>query len=279
MTTTLEKHHRGKHNQKNHGRRTAARQAYHDGYRESRASGLGHAESREAAKIRAKAAKNGAAAAAPSVAPAAPPPPTMPAGREFANGREADKEMIRTSAIRESDLDYFTQSAFQHYQHEGYKPINNGLRTGDKKLLKENQREIALMDKTMARSRLTQPVIVHRGLVSTPGTPSADLLASWEPGREFREMGYMSTTVDKARVDKFVKSTGRKTKGSTQVNVRVHAPAGTSALYMNAAVQQRGITNYREERELLINRGQRYRVISKTVNPNGTVDVDLEIIP
>jgi len=200
--------------------------------------------------------------------------------REFANGAAADKYYTKNSPVSKDDLDYFHQSALQSYQHEGYKGINGGLRTGDKKLLKEWEAERKRLDETLASVETTEDILAHRGMFVAPGTKAQELLDLWEVGETFREPGYMSTTVDSNRVTKFLKSINAKDKpkDAKEVLIEVRVPKGTHALYMNAAVEQRGITNYKEEKELLLARDTQYRIVSKETDAKGVTHVIMEVI-
>ena len=277
----LTKHLPGKHNQKTHGRGGAARATYGATYHEAIAGGATHAEARQRARVAGRTAVGGGGdphAVSPETVTAPTAPAAIPEGHEFASGREADKALIAASSLKADDLDYATQSALQHYQHNGYKDINGGLRTGDKAKLRENKSEIEKIDNVLSQSRTTQPLTTHRAMVVKPGSPAAAMLEQMVPGAEFREMGYMSTTVDKRRLSGFVKSIGGA-KGAQQVNMRVHVPTGSKAAYMNAIAKPRGLQDYREERELLIARGSRFRVVSRSVNASGGIDMDVELMP
>lgn len=209
--------------------------------------------------------------------PPAAPQPFEP--HEFASGSAANNYLMANSSITDKDLNYFESSSLMNYQHNGYKTINGGLRTGDSELLDEHAREIELIDGVMARAQTQEDLLAHRGLLVTPGSAAEALLTSWEAGSTFREPGYMSTTVDEGRVNKFLKSLGTKTRDSTQVDIAIRVPAGTSGVYMNAAIKpEAGRTDYREERELLLARDSHYRIISKETLPNGRVRVEMEVV-
>ncbi len=212
-----------------------------------------------------------AAATAPEPSPFEP--------REFASASAADKLLSKESAIGKDDLNYFEMAAMQNYQHNGYKDINGALRSGDEDALAENEREIKLIDSVLERSTTAGDLQAYRGLVVKPGSAAEDLVNGWEVGGTFREPGYMSTTIDPNRIDKFFKSLpAEDKKDASFVDIYVRVPGGTNALYMNGAVVQEGMQNYKEERELLLARNSQYRIISKETQPNGRTRVEMEVI-
>ena len=125
------------------------------------------------------------------------------------------------------------------------------------------------LDQIMDRSKLKHDVTVHRGMYTeTPGAEAQ--LASWKPGKTIKDPGYVSTTVNPDVAKRF---------GGDQVEVRIHAPAGTPAIYMPTAHPLRGTSHgSHNEHEVLLGRNLNYRVVSKD-RVGGKTTVELEVVP
>lgn len=173
--------------------------------------------------------------------------------------------------------------ALEYYQGGRFETLNGYMR--GTLPFTPNERERAYIEQQrdglnslMARSRTTENLEVHRGMLVTPRDPAAAaLLASWQPGATFREPAYLSTTLDPRLAQRFSQSDSPwpNTPGTRSVDIRVRVPAGTPAVYMNAA-RPRGNT---DERELLLTSGLTYRVVSRVDRDGGRTEVELEVMP
>lgn len=227
---------------------------------------------------RAEAAEGAQRAGAPKGddSPAATATPT----RRFSSPDAADAHLretmggIKTTRTEAEALEYYQGGRFQAV-NDHLRGVNV-LKPGQGKEVVEQQ--IGGLRSVMNRSATTDNLEVYRGMQVTKSEPRArELLNKWQPGATFREDGFLSTTVDPKIAEGF---SGNHTmwspeSGVSAVNVRIRVPAGTPAVYMNAA-RPRGNT---EERELLLRDGLTYRVVSRVERPGGQVDVELEVMP
>lgn len=193
--------------------------------------------------------------------------------KTWSNTEQADSVLISQSNVKRNDIENDERIAIDYYQDvSGYKSINNALRSGNKTDLASEESNIKALDRLIKYSGgVKENLIVHRGMVVAKGSESKKLVDNWEPGKIFRELGYMSTTVDNNVIKNFME-VGPK---ETAVNITIRAPKGTKGVYMNAVAPKNEFT---EERELLLARNTQYRVLSKTTDADGTINVLLEIV-
>lgn len=126
--------------------------------------------------------------------------------------------------------------------------INRALRTGDQ--MENNAEDIRLLDGLMHSRSTSRPYMVHRGVgTDVHGKTFIDDL---KPGDTFTDKAYVSTTTKKEIISGF-------DSGGT-MSIRV--PQGTHA-----------VTGNPYEEELILHRGQQFRVISKEGR-----HVDVEIV-
>lgn len=154
----------------------------------------------------------------------------------------------------------------RRYSGGAYQNVNKFLRTGQVGPANRapTQDVIQGVDAAMKRSRLPSDVIVHRGISTDAlGVKSgADLQAL--VGKTLQDKGYMSTALGGTK-DQFARA---------QVQMRLRVPKGTGAIYLDPFSQFKG------ERELLLQRGLRYRITSvKYDSRKGVWRVEAEILP
>lgn len=160
------------------------------------------------------------------------------------------------------------ESALVNYQNDGYYSLNKALRAG--RPLDDSDKELA-QDLTAAIKRapgLPDAISVHRGMHAA--TPEAKAtLDSWEPGGVYKDSAFLSTTVDERNMDAYKNST-------SGVTMEFRLPKGHKGAYLQVVPSR--IPGYEYEQELLLGRNTRYRVLSKTERPNGSVHVVMEVI-
>lgn len=158
-----------------------------------------------------------------------------------------------------------------YYQSLGYEKFNGHLRgTLDKPLTPAEQASLDRFAAIVAKSPLKDNVQTYRGMLLE--TPEARAVVDrWQPGKTFVEPGFISTTTDRATQKMFGGDITNPYGGSVAMTIRV--PAGTPAVYMPIANPQRLTGEY----ELLLDKGLKYRVISKR-EIDGNYDVEIEIL-
>jgi hypothetical protein len=119
-------------------------------------------------------------------------------------------------------------------------------------------RHVRALDRVMAQSEISEPILVHRGArIADVGVPDGDA-----SGYEWTDAGYASTAVDDSVARHSFAGRGR-------VLLHIHAPEGTPAL----AIEGLG------ESEILLGRGLRYRVTADHgIGPDGSRELDVEIV-
>lgn len=197
--------------------------------------------------------------------------------RAFRTVAQADKYHRDAAPLKPTDLSRAEDVGLRSYQGYGYETINGRLRGGGRPDAEERA-VIAGLDSALRRSRLREPVETYRGMVATPGSPAANLLNQLRPGATFTDKAYTSTTVDPKGVDRFLGNLGPQPTGTRTVKMKVRLPAGTPAVYLNAATPPRGMTNFTKEYELLVARGGTYRVIGRT-DRGTTTEIEVEYVP
>lgn len=159
-------------------------------------------------------------------------------------------------------------NSVDEYQELAYEDINGHLRANDGDLTDadpEIERYTRDIDAVMESSQLTDDVLVYRGIWS-----ANDIFGdAWRPdgdnaGLEWEDSAFVSTSVDGEIIDR-ISNASRRPEG---VNMRILVPRGTSAF---------GIDPESFEKELLLNRGQRYR-IARDYSRDGARWIDVEVI-
>lgn len=167
----------------------------------------------------------------------------------------------------------------------------NGAKSDLSELAKANDERIAEVDKSMAVSRLPEPVVVYRGVkdgsrmfpqdiwygTALDGDTIAEQDANWDrweagyrpdlTGVTWEEKGYAHTTVIGDRLSVYA----RRLASMEPVAMTIIVPAGTGAVQMSTMDQ---------EAELMLERGLNFRVIADHgVDDGGTRRLDVEVLP
>lgn len=172
------------------------------------------------------------------------------------------------------------ESAIDDYSDQGYQYVNEALRQakGDLDKLPERvskgthyTKKRALddargLDLVMAKSPLKSDIEVYRGVADPE-----KFLPGWKEtgdnaGLEFTDHAYASTSVGTSVVRKFAGY-------GTGVRMNILVPKGTRAVGIQSA--QPGLRN---EKELLLDRGLRYRIVADRV-VDGVRTVDVDVVP
>lgn len=186
------------------------------------------------------------------------------------SGREA---LDQTSLSAYSDLpeviggveadDVYT--ALNDYTAQGYMNINDVLRleqgktTGASKTTKSHIRAI---DALLGESSLTSDVVVYRG-VRNPGVVFGDAWSDDDvAGMEWIDHSYASTSTDPGIAQRFTSE-----NATNAVVMRILTPLGHSAVMLS-----------REEQEILLDRGTRFRVVRDNGVSDGARRLDVEVL-
>jgi len=180
-----------------------------------------------------------AAAAAP--AEAVPPRSVL----DFGDPRQAAQWVRAAYDPVVARLSPASASALRQYTGYRFAPINDALRASVPPRADLRQ-DVALIDEALARQPLPEALVVYRG-VSASGFPAG--LGSLAVGTVHQDLAYTSASVGGPATD----------FRNSEVLLRLRVPAGTPALGVDA------ISDKGNEREVLLDRGLRYRVTSVTV--------------
>lgn len=183
-----------------------------------------------------------------------PPPDKVRELEKFSN------EMADVYAPGLKSLHPLQHKALQDYTGTTYRGVNQYLRSGQAD--PEDQHHLAAiphLDSAFEKLRIKEPIIAYRGAVYPEffDAPSGSLV-----GHQFKDPGYMSTSLDLNTAYGFMRMKHKAQKKAVLMEVRL--PKGARATYME------GITENPGELELLVDRNSDFRVVGETsVNWNG----------
>jgi hypothetical protein len=163
------------------------------------------------------------------------------------------------------------------YQGMDYYEINRLLRGQDDDMSPDEKKEAvdvinSLDDLFDKAPKIEKDVVLYRGIHSQY---SDFLMRSYEVGDAFIDDAYISTSLNKELAQEwadtvdadFEPTDGMKTPPKLLLEIVV--PAGTRGVYVPGYLG--GSADYDEEYEILLDRGTKFVVISKTEDPDGTV--------
>ncbi|GHT87948.1 hypothetical protein AGMMS49960_05580 [Betaproteobacteria bacterium] len=143
----------------------------------------------------------------------------------------------------------FTEKgALDEYTNGSHYDVNPRL-YGSKPMTPEVQRDIALIDAAMQKFHLDRDVVAFSGT-------KASHFADWNVGDTREIPAYLSTALD----EKVAKAFAKKDAAPLMLEIRV--PGGTRSLYLGGNTAYKG--GGKNETELLLGRGLKYKVIEKT---------------
>jgi ADP-ribosyltransferase exoenzyme len=154
-----------------------------------------------------------------------------------------------------SELSKREKEAIENYQNEGFHKINSDLRHG--KGLNADGRAI---EAAIAKSSLKEAITVYRGVGHTL---TNQIVALWEENgtATFIDKAFVSTSGSKAIAETFSKHT-----------IEIKLPKGFSALNIEDFENK-------HEREVLLARGTKFKVIGVKKTPSGYRRFRVEIVP
>lgn len=122
------------------------------------------------------------------------------------------------------------------------------------------------IDRALARTTIPRDTQLYRGV---PGGHFVDeVLAKLEPGQTFVDHGYTSTSAERRLADLSSGTSGAAPRAAITIDV----PAGTHAGVIPSSLRD-------TEREVLLPRGSRFRVVGKQIADDGRVLLHLELQP
>jgi len=155
------------------------------------------------------------------------------------------RKMINAASVQQ-------QGSLRAYTGAAYRPINQGLRNGTLDQNDTAKRHVKKLDEFYKTARLKEDHVVYRGVSFRGDFKAPEVGALWE------EKGYSSTSISKAG----------KFGGNGYLTIEL--PTGTPGVYVES------ISSYTSEKELLLDRGARFRVISKEVK-GGVTHIRLRV--
>lgn len=153
-----------------------------------------------------------------------------------------------------SKLNQSQKDTMEEFTSTVYVPVNTFLRTGEVENYgkdnaldkKEIQAKISELDKIFKNVELDEPATVFRGLgEETFALMKNDLVE----GAEFSMTGFTSTSHDQKVVDTFA-------RGKHTATMEIRLPKGAKALALE------NHSNFKAEKEVLLNRDTKFRVVS-----------------
>jgi len=133
--------------------------------------------------------------------------------------------------------------------------------------------QVARIDEALAESRLTRDVVVYRGV------PGRTLFGDrWEGdlvGFEWTDAAFQSTSVEREVAEGFGFGDSSDSFGATVL--RVVVPEGTPAIQVQGSGRDRD--GLRNEGELLLGRGLRFRVVGEHTEDRGTNLMGIQLAP
>lgn len=159
------------------------------------------------------------------------------------------------------------QASLRDYISNFFTAINGNLRRGS--VSEFLGRTVDRIDAVMTRSALRRDVLVWRGMQDA-GRLFGDRLGGNLAGFEWRELGYVSTSANRAVARQFMVDNG------SRVLMRVLVPRGTQAVQLSPWSE----FAFGSQSELLLRRGLRLRVVrDRGVSSQGYRLVDVEVVP
>lgn len=201
-------------------------------------------------------AKKGGALPGPTAAPSA----SSAKRREFATLSAATDYAQSLTRDWGEKLNPDQTAALNDYQDAGHGRLNYALRNGTESTLDDTTiaTRKALDSAFETAPPIPDAITVHRGMQIGDLGPAQKLFDSWQVGGEYRDPGFMSTSLDKSLAEGFG-------FGADGVKLEIRLPAGQKALYMQSNPTRD--RNFDHEQEFLLPRGTRYRVVEKTKLP------------
>lgn len=173
---------------------------------------------------------------------------SRPPGTEQHTAAMSDAEFGRLSSEFARSLTASERSAAVEYSSASHDTINRALRGQRTGPLSEESREtLGHLDSLMSKASTPRDMVVMRGIKDDR---VAARFKAMKPGDEFVDEGFVSTTVSAKPTREF---------SNPEVEFRIAVPKGSRGAPIPATKT--------DERELLLGRGQRFRVESSVYDP------------
>lgn len=168
--------------------------------------------------------------------------------------RAENMSRTQTSVLAEPQ-----KQAAKTYTGETYTAINGGLRKGG--LDPVHDATVRDLDSAISKSELPENTVLYRGMELND-----NLRNNIKPGATFTDQAYTSTSLDQGNPSRFA-------GGENGAVMRIKAQKGQKGLAMQS------ISDYPEEKEVLLPRGTKYKITGVTRDPDtGRTFIDAEII-
>lgn len=165
------------------------------------------------------------------------------------------------------DLSPLERQALSSYQGIGFEDINKALRQQVNMEGVDFDSEIVPIDRAMQKSVLDKDIRVWRGVWDYKQTYGVDDIEDLV-GAEIKDLGYLSTSTDRNVAEEFV-SFGDETNKKALL-LEIAAPKGSRAVHMLEATGEAS-----GEREILFDRGSKFRILRVEKNPDSAVRMKL----
>lgn len=177
-----------------------------------------------------------------------------------AKGKEQPKGTA-AHAVAKSSFSDAEKSAIKAYSSDkgmipAYKEINTGLRS-DSEVPDEHKQTVADLDAAFSTAIAKESFKVYRGV-------SVEFAEKLSKGKAFVDKAFSSTTSDKNIAKEF--------SGKRGVVMEISVPKGAKALSL------KDVSQYPEEKEVLLNRGGKYKVKGESIDDSGNKVLHVEYV-
>lgn len=173
------------------------------------------------------------------------------------SGEEAYRSMPEMEVSSDSE-----RRSVHHYLLGGYEPINDGLRDSEGQRVDSHARNL---ESVIERSGpVPTDLRVHRNVVRATQMfgPVGDRV-----GEAFTDHGFTSTTTSDTQAEHSISG------GGDRAVLHIFVPKGTAAMKIEDPGTHFGVS----EREILLQRGTRYRIHSDIVRPDGVREIEMSV--
>jgi len=150
-----------------------------------------------------------------------------------------------------------------YYTSDGYRDLNRNLRRNDP-VREEEEEYVQALDAAMAESAMRGEIVTYRGVYDGEGMFSPEAMQGSLVGAEWDDPAYVSTSARPEFIESFARP-----GWPNAVAMRMLLPWGTQALRLG---------EWGQEAEVLLGRGNRYKVTADYGVVDGVRRIDVEVV-
>jgi len=179
----------------------------------------------------------------------------FPSVRDF---KPADERTVTAYAIQSDqvfkDFTYFERDSVKRYTNEAFASVNaylNGTEKFNDQDSADNDKLINYLDSAVEQGNITSDLIVYRGT-------ETKYYDNYKAGDTFTEKMYYSTSLIRDVAQEFCDEAPWRSQSEKNTVLEIQVPKGTRALYVGYHAG-----NNWDEREIILKRNTKFRVVSK----------------